>query len=120
MKHHKQLDVWKRSVTLAGEIYSLTRVFPPEEKYGLTSQMRRAGVSIASNIAEGAARQTKKEFIQFLHIASGSASELDTQIEIAKLINIGKQEKLLGLQQDISQISKMLKGLIRSLGKPQK
>jgi four helix bundle protein len=117
MKHHKQLEVWKRSVALAGAIYSLTRDFPPEEKYGLTSQMCRAAVSIASNIAEGAARQTLKEFIQFLHISSGSASELDTQIEIAKLINMGYQKKLHEIQQDLSQISRMLKGLIRSLEK---
>ncbi|ABA89023.1 hypothetical protein Pcar_1780 [Syntrophotalea carbinolica DSM 2380] len=117
MKHHKQLEVWKRSVALAGAIYSVTRGFPPEEKYGLTSQMCRAAVSIASNIAEGAARQTLKEFIHFLHISSGSASELDTQIEIAKLINMGHSENLLKAQQDLSQISRMLKGLIRSLEK---
>jgi len=79
--------------------------------------MCRAAVSIPSNIAEGAARHTVKEFIHFLHISSGSASELDTQIEIARLINMGNQKSLLEAQQELSQISRMLKGLIRSLEK---
>ena len=83
-KPHKSLDVWKKAVDLVQQIYDLTRNFPKNEDYSLTSQMRRAAISVPSNIAEGAARQTKKEFMQFLHMAQGSLSELDTQIEIAK------------------------------------
>jgi four helix bundle protein len=75
---HKDLNVWKKSMQFVMEIYSLTSHFPKEEIYGLTSQIRRAAVSIPSNISEGAARQTKKEFCQFLYIAMGSLAELET------------------------------------------
>ena len=68
-KTHKDLDVWKRGMALAGEVYKLTAAFPKEEMYGLTCQMRRAAVSVPSNIAEGAARNTSKEFVQFFYIA---------------------------------------------------
>ncbi len=81
-KPHKKLDVWKKSLDLVKEIYTLTHTFPKYEIYGLTNQMRRAAVSVPANIAEGAARNTKKEFIQFLHMAEGSLSELDTHFEI--------------------------------------
>lgn len=80
---HKKLDVWKEGVEFASAVYTITERFPKNEMYGLTSQMRRAVVSIPSNIAEGAARFSRKEFFQFLSIAGGSLSELDTQIEIA-------------------------------------
>lgn len=76
MKTHKDFEVWKRSLDFATEIYKLTNIFPPDERYELTSQIRRAVVSIASNTAEGAARNYDKKFIQFLYIASGSASEI--------------------------------------------
>jgi four helix bundle protein len=75
---HKDLDVWKRSMDLVVKVYQITKLFPDTEKYGLTSQMRRAAVSIPSNIAEGAARKGDKEFIQFLYISIGSLSELET------------------------------------------
>jgi four helix bundle protein len=75
-KPHKRLDVWKRSISFVEQIYKTTASFPPEEKFGLSSQMRRAAVSIPSNIAEGAARSGKKEFINFLNIAQGSIAEL--------------------------------------------
>jgi four helix bundle protein len=92
-KPHKKLDVWQKSVDLVRKIYELTKIFPKAEDYGLTNQMRRAAVSIPANIAEGAARQTKKEFIQFLHIFQGSLSELDTHLEIAKRLQyIGQKE----------------------------
>jgi four helix bundle protein len=84
MKTHKDLDVWKMSVNLVTDIYKITSKFPKEELYGLTSQIRRSSVSIPSNIAEGAARKSDKEFIQFLHIALGSCMELETQIIISK------------------------------------
>jgi four helix bundle protein len=82
-RSHKKLDVWKDSVDLATHIYQITEKFPKAEVYGLTSQMRRAVISVPSNIAEGAARFSPKEFGQFLNIAGGSLSELDTQLEIA-------------------------------------
>ena len=81
--HHK-LEVWKRSLHFVTKIYKITAKYPNEEKFGLVSQMRRAAVSIPSNIAEGAARNSKKEFINFLHIAQGSAAELETQILISR------------------------------------
>jgi four helix bundle protein len=95
MKCHRDLEAWKRSMTLVQEIYSITGSFPNHELFGLTNQMRRAGVSIPSNIAEGAARNSKKEFIQFLYIAIGSLSEVETQILIAKGLGyINEQENL--------------------------
>ena len=80
---HKRLDVWRESVALATYIYQVTEKFPRTEVYGLTSQMRRAVVSVSGNIAEGAARFSPKEFGQLLNVAGGSLSELDTQTEIA-------------------------------------
>lgn len=84
MKDHKDLDVWNQSMVLAEQVYTLTKEFPSDEKYGLISQMKRAVVSIPSNIAEGAARKGNKEYIQFLYIAMGSLSELETQILLSQ------------------------------------
>jgi four helix bundle protein len=115
MKCHRDLEAWKKSMSLVQEIYRITSSFPNQEIYGLTNQMRRAGVSIPSNIAEGAARNSKKEFIQFLHIALGSLSEVETQILIAKGLGyINEQENLL---KEIETIRKLVAGLIRSLKK---
>lgn len=87
IKSHKDLDIWIQSMNLVSMIYNLTSEFPSSEKFGIISQMRRAAVSIPSNIAEGFARQTTKELIQFLYISSGSLSELETQLLISK--NLG-------------------------------
>ena len=84
MRTHEDLEVWKQAVSLSVSIYKITASFPSDEKFGLTSQMRRAAVSIASNIAEGAARHSRREFVQFLAISAGSASEINTQLIIAK------------------------------------
>ena len=116
-KTHKDLDVWAESVSLAEDIYRMSRRFPKEETFGLASQMRRAAVSIASNIAEGAARSTDKDFKQFLHIAAGSASELDTQLEIAKRLGFGDKDEITAVRKKLGGISRMLQGLIRSLRK---
>lgn len=121
MRSHKDLDVWKKAVLMSARIYEILTEFPIEEQYGISSQMKRASVSVASNIAEGAARQSKKEFVQFLFVALGSASELDTQIEISKLI-FGKGsvfEKLNEIQYEIWDISKMIYGLIAGVKRGQ-
>ncbi len=111
IKGHKDLTVWKKSMHLVTEIYSLTSKFPKEEIYGLTSQVRRAAISVPSNIAEGAARQTKKEFSHFLYIALGSLAEVETQLLIAN--NLGYiSEVQLG---SLVEIRKMLNGLIYKL-----
>ena len=78
IKTHKDLDVWKKSMDLVERVYRRTERFPDSEKYGLTNQIRRCAVSVSSNIAEGAARNTDKEFVQFCYIALGSLSELET------------------------------------------
>ena len=82
-KPHKNLKAWQLAMDIAEKIYSTTDSFPTNEKFGLISQMRRCAISVPSNIAEGAGRNTKKEFINFLHISQGSLSELDTQLELA-------------------------------------
>lgn len=115
MKSHKDLEVWRASIDLARDIYELTRAYPKEEQYGIVTQMRRSAVSVASNIAEGAARQGNKEFLQFLYIALGSASELDTQIEISRKIGFGEGRQLDEVQKHLEMISKMIQGLIRSV-----
>ena len=98
---HKKLDVWRVSVALATHIYQVTEKFPKTEVYGLTSQMRRAVVSIPTNIAEGAARSSSKESAQFLNIAGVSLSELDTQIEIAFNLNYLNHDQRFEIDQSI-------------------
>ncbi|MFV0198744.1 four helix bundle protein [Empedobacter falsenii] len=112
MKTHKDLEVWKKSVDFVTTIYSETQNFPKEEIYGLTNQMRRAAVSIPSNIAEGSARQGNKELVQFLYIALGSAVELDTQLIIARNLTYINEEKFIQLIVKLEEIAKMLNGLI--------
>ena len=112
---HKKLDVWKESIELATEIYRITEQFPKTEIYGLTSQMRRAVVSIPSNIAEGAARVSPKEFAQFLKVAGGSLGELDTQIEISRNLNYISDETKQDLDSRIGSISRKLAGLINKV-----
>ena len=115
MNNHKDLEVRKQSLGLAKWVYELTGAFPKDEQFGLTSQMRRAAVSIPSSIAEGAARQGRRQFAPFLPIALGSASELDTQAEIARRIGFGSPEALMALQHATEQFQRLLYGLIRSL-----
>lgn len=114
---HKKLDVWQESVALATHIYEITEAFPKSEVYGLASQMRRAAVSVPSNIAEGAARLSSKEFAQFLNIAGGSLSELDTQIEIAYNLNYITIEQRKEIDRRIDSITGKLGGLIKSVRK---
>ena len=118
IKTHKDLNVWVQSVDFVTEIYKVTKCFPKEEAYGLQGQIRRAAISIPSNISEGASRNSKKEFIQFLFVALGSASELETQIVISE--KIGYIEKVDDLLKKIETIKKMLNGLITYLKKNSK
>jgi len=116
-KPHKNLEVWKLSVDFVKDIYTLTTNFPDEEKFGIISQLRRAVVSIPTNIAEGAARSTKKEFRNFLYIASGSLSEIDTLLTISKELGFIKESQLDALNEKLVKIDIMLDGLIKKLKK---
>jgi four helix bundle protein len=109
---HKNLDVWKEAMNLAKQIYLTTGNFPKQETYGLTAQIRRSALSIPSNIAEGAARNSHKEFIQFLYISLGSLSELETQLLLSKEIGMIEYSQF---ENEIGKIRKMLLGLIRYL-----
>ena len=114
-KPHKKLNVWQQSMKVAQVVYKLTNTFPADEKFGFVSQMRRAAVSIPCNIAEGAARQGKKEFKNFLSMAQGSLSELDTQLDLAVLLGYLDKEKLEEIADPVLRTDKMLTGLIRKL-----
>ena len=111
---HKNLIVWQKSIDLVEKIYSYTDGYPKEELYGLTSQMRRASVSIPSNIAEGHGRFSNKELVRFLFISLGSASELETQIIISKRIRFISEDIYNELNQLVVEIIKMLSSLIKS------
>ena len=116
-KPHKNLEAWKQAMDLTIEIYNVTKNFPNQEIYGITNQVRRAAISVPSNIAEGAARQTKKEFGNFLHVAQGSLSELDTQIEIASRLGYIDVKCRKTLDEKMEPIDKMITVLIRHLSK---
>ncbi len=112
---HRKLDVWQKSMELVRKIYQNTATFPKNEEYGLSSQMRRAAISVPSNLAEGAARKGNKEFKQFLNIAQGSLSELDTQVELARMLGYMYSERYSELMYKMTEISKMLFGLANAL-----
>jgi len=109
VRTHKDLKVWQEAMKLAKTVYALTSEFPREEVYGLTSQMRRAAVSVPSNLAEGAARASNREFTQFLYIALGSLSELETQWMLAAELKMTPN----GPNSSVEPVRKMLLGLIR-------
>jgi four helix bundle protein len=115
MRSYRDLRVWQQSMDLAEEIYRVTEVFPKHELYGLTSQIRRAAVSVASNIAEGKGRQTDKDFVNFLYHARGSLLEVETQLELARrlrYISEKDEEKFLERTKNVGQ---QLAGLIHAL-----
>jgi len=114
MTTHKDLTVWKKSMNLVILIYKVTGKFPKEELFGLTSQMRRAAVSIPSNIAEGHGRHSEKEVIRFLYISLGSASELETQILLSNKLDFLNEEDFSQLNELNNEVLKMLASLIRS------
>lgn len=115
MNNYKELKIWQKSVDLAVRIYEITKEFPKEEQYGLTSQIRRCAISIASNIAEGAGRNSKKEFKNFLGISNGSSCELETQMIIAQKAKIIDLPLLKSIQAQIEEVQKMNRSLKRSL-----
>jgi len=116
MHNHKNLKIWQRSMDIVEMIYRETVNFPMEEKYGLTSQIRRASSSIPSNIAEGSGRQSKKEFKYFLSISLGSCYEVDTQLELAKRLSILNLERADTIIEELDQVEKMIIGFMKSLG----
>ena len=107
--------MWQKAKTLAGDVYRATDSFPSNEIYGLTSQMRRAAVSVASNIAEGQGRLTKGEFLQFLGLSRGSLLELETQVEIASDLHYLNADEAVSLGVKTTEVRRLLNGLIDSL-----
>ena len=115
IRPHRKLEVWKQSLVLVKKIYQITDTFPKTEQFGLTSQIRRAAVSVPSNLAEGAARRGKKEFSYFLNVAQGSISELDTQVELAKMLDYVDEDVYSDTMNQMTTVSKMLYGLARKV-----
>ncbi len=119
MKGHHKLKIWNQSIQLVTKIYKLTESFPNHELYGLTSQIRKSAVSIPSNIAEGAARNSTKEYINFLSIAQGSCSELETQLIIGKNLryelDVESPDNIETILEELNEISMMITGLKKSL-----
>ncbi len=113
IKNHKDLLVWQKGMTFVVDVYQVTQAFPRFEIYGLTNQLRRASVSIPSNIAEGYARRTDAFLKHFLDIALGSAAEVDTQLQIALRVGYLSAEDHARLEKELSEIIKMLHGLHR-------
>jgi len=113
MKSHRDLEVWKKAMELAREVYALTKGFPADERFGLTNQVRRAVVSVASNIAEGAARGSHAEFIRFLRIALGSLAEVETQLLLAT--DLGYVHGVESVVNLVGEIRGLACGLVRHL-----
>jgi four helix bundle protein len=114
VRSYRDLEVWKKSIDWVEEIYRVSSAFPVDERFGLTSQLRRAAVSVPSNIAEGAARSGTGEYLQSLSVAAGSLAEAETQLLIASRLGLLSEPERLRLQATADEISKMLGGLKRS------
>ena len=117
METHKDLRVWQQSIEMVTSIYLMTQSFPKEEMFGLVSQLRRASVSVPSNIAEGYARGTDKEKLHFLRISSGSMSEVETQLMLSLNLGYIDQEKYNKLSETVTSVWKQLNALISSIKK---
>jgi four helix bundle protein len=116
MRPHQKLELWKKAVDFVVKIYKVTESFPKDERFGLTSQLRRASVSIVANVAEGAGRRSTKEFRQFLSHSQGSASEVDTELIISARLGYLSEADLESLLRDLNEIGSMITGLSRKLG----
>lgn len=115
MHNFKELKVWQKAVDMAVKIYTITKSFPSEEKFGLVSQMRRAGVSIPSNIAEGCAKTSSKSFVNSLEINLGESFELETQMIISERVGILDAEIAREMEQDLTEVQRMIMGLKTSI-----
>ncbi len=115
VQHYRQLLVWQKAMDLAEKCYEVTRSFPIEERYGLSSQIRRAAVSVPANIAEGQGRFHTKEFLNHLSIARGSLLEVETLLQLSSRVGFLEQEKVTELESLSSEVSRMLTGLRQSL-----
>ena len=115
LKSYRDLEVWTKSIELAEAVYRLSAKFPTAEKFGLTSQIRRAAVSVAANIAEGAERDGTREFLQFLGIASGSLAETETFLILAEKLKLATTQEVNPLLDQAATVGRMLNGLKRSL-----
>jgi four helix bundle protein len=115
IRTHKDLKIWQRSVALVTRVYEITEKFPKSEMWGLSNQIRRASVSVPSNIAEGSGRKSPKELIQFLHIASGSLAELETQLIIAQNLGYVNTGDFSVIDQEIHEIIRMTAAMSKSI-----
>ncbi len=115
LQNHKELRVWQGAYALCLSIYRITRCFPEDERYGLTSQLRRASVSVVSGIAEGYNRATTRDYVRFLFMASGSLAELDTQLMLARDLRLSETETVEETLKNVDELDRLLKVLIRSL-----
>jgi four helix bundle protein len=115
MFNFEKLDVWRKAIDFADLIYNETRAFPAEERFGLTNQLRRAAVSISSNIAEGSSRSSKNDFARFAEIAAGSVFEAVSQAFIARRQNFLNEGQFRRIYTDAEELSRMLSGLRKSL-----
>jgi four helix bundle protein len=115
LRNYKELKVWQKAYQLCLEIYKITKGFPGEERYGLTSQIRRSAVSVPSNIAEGYGRKTTPEYLRSLYFAYGSNCELETQISLSGDLGYMRAQEKEMLQSSIGEVERMLKALIKSL-----
>jgi four helix bundle protein len=115
LKSYQDLEVWKKSIELAEQVYRISGKFPVEERFGLTSQVRRAVASVAANIAEGAEREGTREFLQFLGIASGSLAETETFLHLAARLGLMSQPDINPILEQAATVGRMLNGLKRSL-----
>lgn len=116
IKSHRDLIAWQKAMNLVAAVYEASKGFPKEELYGLTSQTRRAAVSIPANIAEGQGRRSKKEFCQFLGNARGSLLELDTHLELALRFGYIKSQQYVVIETQIHEVGRLINGLLRALG----
>ena len=115
MRPHQKLDLWQRSMDFVVAIYRVTEQFPKEEKFGLTSQLRRTAVSVAANVAEGAAKTSAKDFRRYLSNSQGSTSEIETELLIALRLNYLDEADFRLLSRDLDDVGRMITGLSRSL-----
>jgi len=116
MRDFRELKVWQKAHRWTLDVYRHTQTFPPQERYGLTSQLRRAAVSVPSNIAEGCGRDSERDFGRFLSIAAGSASEAEYQLLLARDLSYLKDDPHRSLHDQVNEVKRMLNSLIRKLG----